>query len=420
MLAIAAVAHGHPGLPETLSIDLRHGGDTEIAVGTSFGLLLSNDRGATWSWMCEAAIHYQGRYVPTYAYLPSGTLFATTHDGLSANRDGCTFATTPLGARTVSTIASDPSGALYIAASDSNDVNLYVTRDDAMTFPVMATPAMRNDWWTTIQVAPSDPSIVYLAGYRLTPPTKQLLLFRSDDGGATFAPLPTTAFPVMPGTELTLGGISHADPDLVFARLSRDDGDVEHTVFRSSDGGMTWTQVLTNRGKLAFLVRRNGDLVAGSRLTGAWISHDNGETWLDLPNAPHISCLTETSLDEVWACTSNYGWMGVPSDGAGVMRSKDLDAWTPVLRFQDIAGPVDCAIGSEAHACRAQWCDVKQQAGITSEVIDCSLPDAGIAMAPDTPPAGCCSTTGSRPESSILLGGGVAWLIARRRRGCVT
>lgn len=416
VLMSAALAHAHPGIPTTKTIAFRQGNDAEIAVGTTIGLLLSHDGGASWSWMCEAAVHYQGLFVPDYAYRPNGTLFATTHDGLLANRDGCTFAPTPLGSRLISTIALDPTAALHVAAADTMDGNVYVTRDDAMTFSSMTMPAMLNDWWSTIRIAPSDPDVVYLAGYRLTPPAKDLLLYRSSDGGKSFEVRPTTAFAGLPGADLQIGGVSSSDPDLVFARVISNDNTLKEWLYRSRDGGMTWIQILANDGPLAFIVRNNGDLVAGSRFAGAWVSHDSGDTWLALSNAPHISCLVESALEELWACTANFGSMGIPADGAAVMKTTDLTTWTPVLRFQDIAGPVDCPSGTLAHACREIWCEVKLQAAITSEVIDCSTPDAGIPMPVDDPPPGCCSTTSSSPEGVAMWGAGVLWSLAARRR----
>src|SRR4051794_21859487 len=100
-LAAAAIALGAPPraeangrLPATSTITFRQGHETDIAVGLTFGLLVSHDGGKTWGWMCEAAVGYGGTYDPVYVYSPSGALFATTFNGLSVMRDSCTFAAT--------------------------------------------------------------------------------------------------------------------------------------------------------------------------------------------------------------------------------------------------------------------------------------------------------------------------------------
>lgn len=84
-----ALANGRP--PQTSTISFRKGMENQIAAGTAFGLVRSNDNGATWHWVCEDAIGYGGMYDPDYIYASTGTLFATTFDGLVVNRDGCTF-----------------------------------------------------------------------------------------------------------------------------------------------------------------------------------------------------------------------------------------------------------------------------------------------------------------------------------------
>src|SRR5262245_64959773 len=97
----AAWANGRP--PATATITFRQGQESDIAVGLTFGLLLSHDGGATWEWICETAIGYGGPYDPHYAFSPSGALFASTFDGLKVSRDRCTFNTTSSGTGFIAT-----------------------------------------------------------------------------------------------------------------------------------------------------------------------------------------------------------------------------------------------------------------------------------------------------------------------------
>ena len=77
--AIAA-ANGRPAGTSTINFEQGH--PDHIAAGMTFGLVLSNDGGATWRWMCEKTVGYGGLWDPDYAYSSSGGLFATTFDGL--------------------------------------------------------------------------------------------------------------------------------------------------------------------------------------------------------------------------------------------------------------------------------------------------------------------------------------------------
>src|SRR5579862_290292 len=90
-----AGANGRPAATSTIHFEQNH--ETNIVAGMTFGLLLSHDSGATWQWMCEAAIGYGGMYDPDYVYTSDGALFATTFNGLKVDRNGCTFDPTTLG-----------------------------------------------------------------------------------------------------------------------------------------------------------------------------------------------------------------------------------------------------------------------------------------------------------------------------------
>src|SRR5687767_14662124 len=79
-MTAGASANGRP--PQTMTLNFKRGNDLEIVAGLTFGALISHDGGATWLWMCEAAIGYGGVYDPDYELVPSGAVFATTFDGL--------------------------------------------------------------------------------------------------------------------------------------------------------------------------------------------------------------------------------------------------------------------------------------------------------------------------------------------------
>src|SRR5512140_1212794 len=154
MCAVAG-ANGRPAATST--INFQQGNAQHIVAGMTFGLVISDDGGATWYWMCEKAVGYGGMFDPDYAYSPSGAIFATTFDGLKVMRDRCTFASTPPGMTFVSADELGPTGALYYAAADPNDSKIYKSTDDGMSFPTSAMPGMNNDWWDSLIVAPSDP-----------------------------------------------------------------------------------------------------------------------------------------------------------------------------------------------------------------------------------------------------------------------
>ena len=336
-LAICSVArdagaNGRP--PGTSSIQFEQGHETNIVAGMTFGLLVSHDNGATWYWMCENAIGYKGMYDPRYVFSQSGAIFGTTFDGLKVNRNACTFDPMPSGKTFISAVTLGPDHALYYAAAqgpvppDPGDSDIHRSTDDGATFPVMAKPGQINDWWQTLVVAPGDPQRLYLSGYRFMPnpdgdagTIKIHLLFKSSNGGVSWTQLPVTDFTLMSNSVIDIVGVSATNPDHVFARIELEDNALTDSLWRSVNGGQTWTRILRqNTSRSAFVARANGDIVVGTQALGAQVSHDEGTNWMPLTNAPHMNCMVENAAHEVWACTQNYGQPGIPSDDAGIMK----------------------------------------------------------------------------------------------------
>jgi hypothetical protein len=438
-LVLAAVPHGASANgrpPAAVSITFRQGQETDVVVGLTFGLVISHDGGKAWSWMCEDAIGYKGTYDPWFAFSQSGALFATTFAGLKVARDGCTFGATPAGATfaSVNALGPGPDHAFYYAAVQAADeargvaadFNVYKSIDDGMTFPDAAkgTPAAAVNWWQSLAVAQSDTQRLYLSGYSYLPDpaggtVRQLLLFRSDDGGKAWIPLPTTAFAFLSNSVIHIAGITKDDADHLYVRVEDYDNLNHDAIYRSSDKGLTWQQIKTKDAPIgAFAVRaaRNRDakhdLILGTQEAGAEVSHDDGETWAPLANAPHMSCLVENAAGELWACTQNYGFSSVPSDGAGIMKTTDLVTWTKVLRYQDLTEVVTCAAGTiQKDTCAASWCAVCAQLGCTPSL------SYGCPVASEAPVrgGGCCET-GAGSAGALALGLSVGMVLRRPRR----
>jgi len=431
-----AAANGRP--PGTSSITFRQGQESDVAVGLTFGLLISHDGGATWAWMCEDAIGYSGAYDPRYAFSSSGALFATTFNGLKAVRDRCTFGATPGGATFVSADALGPDHALYYAAAQNKDAthgadfSIYKSTDDGMTFPVAAqTPAAAVNWWQSLQVAPGDAQRLYLSGYAFTPDpggagtVKTQLLYRSDDGGKTWVPLPITAFTVAPNSVIDIVGIARDNPDHVYVRVELYDNTLSDAIWRSFDAGLSWTQIdAKNTSISAFVVRAalnskgTHDLIAGTQALGAEISHDDGATWTPLTNPPHMNCLVENAAGELWACTQNYGVPPLPSDDAGIMKTVDLVTWTKVLRYQALTDAVTCATGTiQNDTCATMWCAVCAQLGCKpSPAYGCAAaPEAAGSVPPGSKTGGCCES-GYGGSGALALGLSVGMVLLRPRR----
>ncbi len=429
-IAVApALANGRA--PATMDVRPRSG-STEVMAGTTFGVSLSTDDTASWRWLCEGAVGYGGTYDPDYEWSPTGGLFATTYSGLTVSRDKCPFTPVPgLPTRApnvnrfIANFTFGPDGALYAAANDDDGSKIYRSTDEGVTFPQVSQadpPFLDYDSWLSVEVAPSNASRVYLTGVRVKAGVpREFLLYRSNDAAANFTPMSTTGITgLVPvgDQEVQVAGISYTNPDVLYVRVT-DDGNVPgaHAIYRSADGGDTWTKVLARADSLrAFVVRRNGEIIAGTPTLGAVKSTD-GINFTELAGAPRLNCLSERADGVLFGCTQNYGADG---DNAGVMKSTDGVTWTSALRYQDITAPVSCAAGTtQKDSCEVtEWCGIREQLSIASTAIDCPLvmpdgmPDAG--MMPSSS-GGCCET-GARPPSLLLIGLTMIFLAARKRR----
>jgi photosystem II stability/assembly factor-like uncharacterized protein len=435
--ARGAAANGRP--PATSSITFRQGNPDHITVGLTFGLILSYDGGKTWAWMCEEAIGYTGIYDPRYAYSASGALFATTFDGLKVVRDRCTFAPMPSGPTFTSLNAIGPDGAFYYAASQIEntasgslaDFKIYKSTDDGATFPISAKPGNPDDsnvWWESLVVAPSNAQRLYVSGYSYMPtepggePVRTQLVFRSDDGAVSWTAMKTTGLaPLTPDSVIQLVGVASSDPSRLYARVKNVDAMEGEAIYLSTDAGETWELINRKEGPIpGFVVRAalnsqgKHDLVIGTQLLGAEVSHDDGKTWTALVDPPHIGCLAESAAGEIWACTQNYSDRFVMSDKAGVMKTTDLTTWTPVLRYQELSEAVTCPAGTlQKDMCAALWCALCDQLGCQpSAAYNCPVP----TEAPKPRSGGCCDAAASSGASVLALALVVGTVVRRPRR----
>jgi outer membrane protein OmpA-like peptidoglycan-associated protein len=216
LLASAAPARGNGRFPASSSLDFQPGRPDHIAVGVTFGLLVSRDGGATWRWDCEAAIGFEGTYDPIYLWSPSGALFASTFNGLKVARDPCGWQAVPgpVGAADVTALAIGGDGAIWAAVSDlASGTALYRSDDDGRRFTASALPGQVGDVWHSIAVAPDDPRRIYVTGRRMMAGQRRpALLYRSTDGGASWVELPTDALVGAATSELFLPRSIRARP----------------------------------------------------------------------------------------------------------------------------------------------------------------------------------------------------------------
>ena len=391
LLAAPAVASANGRPPATVSVEHGPGDTDSIFVGVTFGLLVSRDDGDTFRWVCEDAIGYGGRYDPDYEVGPDGALWATTFDGLQVSRDGgCSFETidSPLLDQWIADVEVAPDGRVFAVTANGGDSNDVYVSTDGVSFSSVDR-YIEDGWWKSLQIAPlgdteDAPLRLYLTGYKA--PQEQegdagtvphsALLYSSDDGGATWQKLALDDLEFGNVPQLFVEAVSPTDPDVVFARVLGVNGATGDAIFRSADAGETWTRVLDMEDTIsAFVVREDGaTAIAGTVNDGVQISTDGGETWTAADEQPEMACVGERDDGTLFSCGANY-----EPDRFALARSPDGQCWERVLRFSEIAGPLQCDPGTVQH----DTCEVEKWPMTCVQLGVCEQPDGGPSTAPD-------------------------------------
>lgn len=433
LLLAPAVARANGRYPTPVDVHFQPGDHDVMALAMTWGLAISQDEGQTWGWICEGGVGFGGVFDPDYAFTSTGLLLATTTsaDGLRLTRDFCSWdpAPPPLGstdggitpAKLVAQVEVGDDGRIYAAVSTFDDSQIYRSVDDGASFAAISAPGTLVDWWESLLVAPGttgDTTRLYLAGFNLGDAgAKERLLFRSDNSGSTWTPLPVTDFTFGGDmSDLQLAAIDPDDPDLVFARVYQANGTtVGDAIYRSDDAGASWTMVFEVGDDVpAVLVRGNGEVVVQSRLSGYAVSADGGQTFGALVDAPASYCLRERDDGLLYWCGD-----GVDPDLSALSTGTAVGSYTHLLTFSEIDDQMDCAAGTDvAAACDQLWCGITAQFAIPGFEDECSVVDAGPADAGlvNPPPKTCSDCSGGGPASTAALAVIAVAPIVRRRR----
>lgn len=443
----AARANGRS--PNSTAVQFVPADAETILMPVTFGLMISRDDGETFHWVCEDAMGYSGTFDPEYALLSDGTILLSTQSNtpgggttgdLRRSRDGgCTFETVGDGVfgelPTISEVELGPDGRLWVATRSSGQPNDFWVSDDAGETFVSANLTEDRIWWYTLRTTAADPDRLYVTGLRRVDPDTgapaAAVMRRSDDGGQTWSDLPVDGFEFADEPVLYLLGVSPVDPDVVFARTYKAVAESSDILYRSGDGGATWTEMARyDRTPLnAFWISPDGQRVlagaafpcpgdppgdaGGAAPNGCVrISEDGGLTWRRAQQEPRLGCIGERSDGTLFGCTDRS------IDGHSLARSTDGgDTWEPVHRFQDTEGPLECAAGTAQAECAATTFPM-----ICQGTFMCTAPDAGPGATDDGDGSGdggggCCKVGGGASiDASWLPAIAIALVLLRRRR----
>jgi MYXO-CTERM domain-containing protein len=403
----AALANG--AFPESFQLLLPADRPRQIALATNFGLLVSDDDGATWTWTCEQPETANGSLyavgpAPMDRYFSVSPLVGLAHsDDASCS---WTLAKGTLEGLLTTDFFPDPSNAMrvYAIAQDPDGATtpkVYPSDDAGATFGAPIYDGTTADVLMGVESARSDPKTIYVAAF--TVPGIHPKLLRTRDGGATWTTLDLE--PQLGANNFRLIAVDPADANTVTLRVIQQDGEA---VAISHDGGDTFAKpiflaggVLTSYAKL----ESGTQLVAGFVLDKArgFRSTDGGKTFGDW-QIPHLRAMGVRD-GKLYGAAKNYSddW------AVGVSTDEGL-TFTPLTRYDQVKA---------IRACVQTTCQDACQMLVSRQVWTKSVCDGS---APPPPPAsgGCgCGVAGATGGAVSALA--VATLVglaaaARRRR----
>ena len=396
--------------PESFQLVAPAASPQKLALGTNFGVFLSDDDGATWTWTCEQrqtsmASLYNVGPPPLDRFFSLSPLV-----GLAYSDDGsCTWtqATGTIMSLVARDYFPDPTNAMRVLALAApllgTPGELLPSSDGGATFgaPLFTAPATGT--LASVEIARSDPQTIYLAmttttveaGKTLTHPS----LVRSMDGGTTWTPLDVEA--ALGQFNFLIIAVDPLDAKTLTLRVIEQSGE---SIAVSTDGGVTFKKTLTVAGAQFTAYAR---LDSGTELLGGVVnttavgyrSTDGGLTFTPWTSAPllHLRALA-TRGGKLYAAAKNY------SDNIGVAVSTDEGAtFTKLMQYDEVKSIQACAQAACAESCLYQS---------TQAIWDKSVCGAPTTMMPPPAAKGGCGCGLVAPGGRRAVGTGVVGLAA--------
>jgi hypothetical protein len=350
LVPLSAAANG--SFPAAGQLVVDPADPMHILVRTTFGMVVTRDGGATWGWVCESAALYMNEE-PGTAIANDGAIIAGVKDGISLSPDACDWSLAPGidgDVKDVSVQRDDPAIAVAVTSNLMTDTTrLWESLDHGGTWSQAGVDLPTGFFATTLDVAPSDPMRVYIAGLDAM---GKPALARTDNRGQswTVTAVVTTALSAIP----YLGAIDPLNPDIVYVRADADPG----RVLVSSNGGGTWTEPFIGTGPMrGFALSPDGQTLLVGDIVGVWRAPTETMAFTQVADV-FVTCLTWAAAG-VYACSNEY------VENFFVGLSQDQGAtFAPVLHMFCIPGPLSCPAGTTAGTdCPAQWPPVAMQIG---------------------------------------------------------
>lgn len=363
----------------------------QLVLRGNFGLVVTRDGGKNWDWLCEEGLGYQN-IEPPIALMDSGVILLALPTGISrSDASWCAFAPV-VGATAnfvdVSVERAVPKAAVALSVDiDSMSSQVWESLDDGKTFAPLG-PALPGFIATTLDVAASDPELIYVSG--ISTDGKGLLL-RSDDHAQTFAPheLPSS---LLVSTAPYISALDPEQPDTVYVRSDSAPG----TLMVTRNGGADFQEMLRLSAPIkAFALSPDGGTVLAATI-GSGV-HRIDTTTLE---AEKIACTGVWCFN--WNDAGLFACGDIVANGFLVAASPDEGrTFEQLVTPTCMRGPLACAdTTTVGGVCPGAWPAQRSRLG-PNECVK-SVPEPSTDC---LPPAGDGGSAGADGQAGAATGG---------------
>ena len=416
-----ALANGR--FPKANQLVIAPGAPDTMTLRTTFGILFSSDRGASWDWVCESAVGYPANTNedPSLGLTANKTAIVGLYEGISVSPDtGCTWKHIggALDKEVIVDIVVRPDAphtafgltSTYVTADDAGaatyNARLFGTTDDGASWSPVGVPIDPSVLSETVEVAKSNPHRFYVSAVKGAGATATGLLYVSDDDGASWA---VRQVPLDPKNERApfVGAVDPTNADRIYVRTGG--GSMSSRLLVSDDAGITFRAVYTGAPMLGFALSPDGSKVFLGGGDGLFVANKT-DLVFKKQSSIVVQCLA-TSGNTLYACSSeSSGFILGASEDDGV-------TFVAKLHLSTVRGPLACPSGTAANACVVDWPALRDSLGA-------GVADAGTDAGPivDRPLGGksCgCALAGASSEAwggALFVGLGIAAVARWRAR----
>ena len=400
VLAMAGgrVARADGAFPDSLSVLVPADRPHHVALATNFGLISSNDDGATWTWVCEGPLTNCSNLYSVSAP-PADRLYALSADSLVySDDDACNWSVSSgdvAGGGVVDAfpVAQDPRRVLAVVSP--NGVGLQTTytvvasSDGGATFDDVLYTATGGDIVTGVEASRTDAATIYVtiaSSMGFAP-----VLAVTTDGGTSWRTVDLA--PQLGQSGIRLIAVDRANPARVFLRVSLTDAEALG-VFDATTDTLTLPLMFPGGLMTSFVQTAEGPLVAAGRLSAGSAVHrslDGGATWQVVAGAPHLRALAERD-------GKLFGAADDTADGYALGVSTDLGvSFTPLMKFSDVGSIAPCV-----RAGCQDICKMEVGLGLWPTSMCTAAPEA--TPPPPPPPAATSGCALARPRRRASAG----------------